>query len=66
LLTFFFSDNAADADIKVWRETLFTTQISRADDFGSLLFLDTEIKKSLTTSDVVAGQRLGFCTWNAG
>ena len=32
---------------------------------GAFSLLDTEIEKSLTTSDVVAGQDLSFCSWNA-
>ena len=57
----FFSDNAADADITgLEGDFLYYTNIDGLIVSGAFSFLDTEIKKSLTTSDVIAGEELAF------
>jgi outer membrane receptor protein involved in Fe transport len=57
----FFSDNAADADIRgLEGDFVYYPNIDGLMISGAFSFLDTEIKKSLTTSDVVAGQDLAF------
>ena len=57
----FFSDNAADAEITgLEGDFLYYPNIDGLIISGAFSFLDTEIKKSLTTSDVVAGKELAF------
>ena len=57
----FFSDNAADADITgLEGDFIYYTNTEGLILSGAFSFLDTEIKKSLTTSDVVAGRDLAF------
>jgi outer membrane receptor protein involved in Fe transport len=53
----FFSDNAADADITgLEGDFIYYPNIDGLMISGAFSLLDTEIKKSLTTSDVVAGK----------
>ena len=57
----FFSDNAADADITgLEGDFVYYPNIEGLMITGAFSLLDTEIKKSLTTSDVVAGRDLAF------
>ena len=57
----FFSDNAADAEISgLEGDFLYYPNIDGLMISGAFSILDTEIKESLTTSDVVAGQELAF------
>ncbi|MDB3880723.1 TonB-dependent receptor [Gammaproteobacteria bacterium] len=57
----FFSDNAADADIRgLEGDFVYYPNIDGLMISGAFSLLDTEIKKSLTTSDVLAGQDLAF------
>jgi outer membrane receptor protein involved in Fe transport len=57
----FFSDNAADADITgLEGDFIYYPNIEGLMISGAFSLLDTEIKKSLTTSDVVAGRDLAF------
>ena len=57
----FFSDNAADADITgLEGDFIYYPNIEGLMITGAFSLLDTEIKKSLTTSDVVAGRDLAF------
>ena len=57
----FFSDNAADAEISgIEGDFLYYPNIDGLMISGAFSLLDSEIKKSLTTTDVVAGQELAF------
>ena len=57
----FFSDNAADAEITgVEGDFIYYTNNDGLVVSGAFSMLDTEITKSLTTSDVVAGKELAF------
>ena len=57
----FFSDNAADAEITgLEGDFLYYPNIDGLIVSGAFSVLDTEIKKSLTTNDVLAGQELAF------
>ena len=57
----FFSDNAADADITgLEGDFIYYPNIDGLMISGAFSFLDTEIKKSLTTNDVIAGRDLAF------
>jgi hypothetical protein len=57
----FFSDNAADSEITgVEGDFTYYTNTDGLVVSGAFSMLDTEIKKSLTTSDVVAGMPLAF------
>jgi outer membrane receptor protein involved in Fe transport len=57
----FFSDNAADADITgLEGDFVYYPSMDGLILSGAFSFLDTEIKKSLTTNDVVAGRDLAF------
>ena len=57
----FFSDNAADSEITgVEGDFTYYTNTDGLVISGAFSMLDTEIKKSLTTSDVVAGMPLAF------
>tara|TARA_B100001057_G_C22868403_1_gene957633 strand:- start:1399 stop:3996 length:2598 start_codon:yes stop_codon:yes gene_type:complete len=57
----FFSDNAADADITgLEGDFIYYPNIDGLIISGAFSFLDTEIKKSLTTNDVIVGRDLAF------
>ena len=57
----FFSDNAADAEISgVEGDFTYYTNTDGLVVSGAFSMLDSEIKKSLTTDDVVAGMPLAF------
>ena len=57
----FFSDNAADADITgLEGDFVYYPNIDGLMISGAFSLLDTEIKKSLTTNDVIAGKDLAF------
>ena len=57
----FFSDNAADADITgLEGDFIYYPNIDGLMISGAFSLLDTEIKKSLTTNDVIAGKDLAF------
>jgi len=57
----FFSDNAADADITgLEGDFVYYPNIDGLMISGAFSLLDTEIKKSLTTNDVIAGRDLAF------
>ena len=57
----FFSDNAADAEITgLEGDFVYYPEIDGLILSGAFSLLDSEIKKSLTTNDVVAGRDLAF------
>jgi iron complex outermembrane receptor protein len=62
IVNLFFSDNAADADIKgVEGDFVYYTNVSGLVISGAFSFLDTEITKSLVpTNDVTVGSELAF------
>jgi outer membrane receptor protein involved in Fe transport len=57
----FFSDNAADAEIMgLEGDFIYYPNVDGLMLSGAFSFLDTEIEKSLTTNDVLAGEELAF------